>query len=114
MKGVAILLRTSCPLEDITALKDPLGRFLFLTAYVGTTVLSICSLYAPSAPDATFWENFRTHLAGLTTKHVIIGGDCNATQSAIADRRVHNGGTPATTCNDKLFTTFLNDTSFID
>ncbi|CAH2296666.1 Hypothetical predicted protein [Pelobates cultripes] len=61
-----------------------------------------------------FWESFCAHVASLATKHIIVGGDVNATQSPATDCKTYPDKTPTTTRNDKLYANFLKDTALID
>ncbi|CAH2274469.1 Hypothetical predicted protein, partial [Pelobates cultripes] len=65
-KGVAILIRSSCPITGIHSTADPQGRFLTITGYIGTNQYAFSTIYAPTTSDPNFWPLYSTHLRAYT------------------------------------------------
>ncbi|XP_063297700.1 adhesion G protein-coupled receptor F5-like [Pelobates fuscus] len=113
-KGVAVILKASCPLTDVQAFPDKQGRYLTLTGKIGPSTYSITSLYAPTTPDPAFWQTFSAHLTTLKATFTIVGGDCNATHHPTLDRTTKSQGEPRPSHNDAPFSQFLHTHNLLD
>ncbi|CAH2273896.1 Hypothetical predicted protein [Pelobates cultripes] len=71
-------------------------------------------VYAPTTPDASFWQQLATHLNTFSTTCLIVGGDCNAIHTPTIDRTPLNPARIPPSQNDTLFSQFLASQNLID
>ncbi len=83
-RGVGILIKNGISLTDITKISDLEENFLasLLQDPTGNKII-IVSIYGPNTQNPTFFRNLRTAIRSLGDFPVIIGGDWNATFSAL-------------------------------
>uniref|UniRef100_A0A8C5MLB2 Reverse transcriptase domain-containing protein n=1 Tax=Leptobrachium leishanense TaxID=445787 RepID=A0A8C5MLB2_9ANUR len=113
--GVAILLHKKCDFTVLHCESDAEGRYVLLRGTMAGHTVTFINMYAPNAPDATFWERLENLVKSTTDSLVIVGGDLNATPVPAIDRRgptsgVIHKGTP----QDKQLARFLTDTHLLD
>lgn len=111
-RGVAILVRKSCPIKITMQNKDNNGNLLWVKCeYEGREFL-LCVLYGPSEDDPYFFQNLFDYYSQSGISDVILCGDFNVTLDHTKDNRGY--AQPRGVRSRETLNSLMNETGIID
>ena len=96
-RGVAILIHKSVPIQIISTIMDPGGRYIVLHGSLLGNYLNLVNVYGPNKDDPDFYKNIFLTISTLRGE-VIMGGDFNCVLKPNMDRE---GGLDSSHCHTR-------------
>lgn len=85
-RGVATLISKDLQFSEVSILRDPEGRFLFLNCIIDAKPYTLATLYAPNVDQLKFLDVTFRKLANFKTGVILLGGDLNYVCDSLLDR----------------------------